>query len=204
MHSTVQRSRTQVQQALTQAQQAQAEHQAADHDLAQLETSNKQALHQRALGAAAAATEIRTLRDQLTQLPVAPPPGTAAAEEQEADEAEESSDDEPVPESDGESPTPDPALLDRIAQLQATLGRALGPLSKQHPVQDQGPDSAGQGDQSELEQVQTENEDLLVLLEELTTKRMQEKVLLRTYGVQVSEDEDEDEDEDKDEPDDDA
>lgn len=188
----MQDSRTQVQQALTQAQRARAEHQAADQHLAQLEKSNQQALHQRALGAAAAATDIRTLRDELAQLPLAPRPGTAAAQEQDADEAEESSENDTVPpESDVESSTPDPALLDRIVQLQATLGQAIGQLSKHHStVQDQAVPDHRQRNPSELQQVQTENEDLLVLLEELATKRAQEKVLLRTYGVEVSEDED--------------
>jgi hypothetical protein len=47
--------------------------------------------------------------------------------------------------------------------------------------------------------VEKEQEDLLVLLDEVTSKRRKEKARLREAGLEVSEDETEDDDEDEDE-----
>ncbi|PWN49217.1 hypothetical protein IE53DRAFT_411778 [Violaceomyces palustris] len=49
----------------------------------------------------------------------------------------------------------------------------------------------------ELEEVRKENEDLLVLLEEISSKRKKEKALLRNGGFEVSEDEEEEEEEEE-------
>ncbi|SNX84002.1 related to transport protein USO1 [Melanopsichium pennsylvanicum] len=56
----------------------------------------------------------------------------------------------------------------------------------------------------EKEEISKENEDLLVLLEELTQKRKKDKAKLREKGEQVSEDEDDDDDDDDGEGDGDA
>ena len=47
--------------------------------------------------------------------------------------------------------------------------------------------------------VEKEQEDLLVLLDEVTSKRRKDKARLRDAGLEVSEDETEDDDEDEDE-----
>jgi hypothetical protein len=47
--------------------------------------------------------------------------------------------------------------------------------------------------------VEKEQEDLLVLLDEVTSKRRKDKARLREAGLEVSEDEAEDDDEDEDE-----
>lgn len=47
--------------------------------------------------------------------------------------------------------------------------------------------------------VEKEQEDLLVLLDEVTSKRRKDKARLREVGLEVSEDETEDDDEDEDE-----
>ena len=49
-------------------------------------------------------------------------------------------------------------------------------------------------DSAELKSLQTENEDLLVLLDDLSTRRKQDKARMRAEGWQVSDDDDEDED----------
>ncbi|KAF9047483.1 p115 like vesicle tethering protein [Panaeolus papilionaceus] len=56
-----------------------------------------------------------------------------------------------------------------------------------------------QGSEEKCKEVEKEQEDLLVLLDEVTSKRRKDKARLREVGQEVSEDEAEDEDEDEDE-----
>ena len=49
------------------------------------------------------------------------------------------------------------------------------------------------------QEVEKEQEDLLVLLDELNGKRRRDKQLMRTAGLEVSEDEEEDDEDDEDE-----
>lgn len=149
----------------------------AESQLAALRQTLADEMHVRAMGAQAAAAEIRRLRDEVGELPPAPARGTAAAEEESADEKdvssaeEEAAQEEEEDSSDLVSPSPDPALLERIERLQSQLREA-----------------------SQLREVDRENEDLLVLLEELTTKRASEKAVLRQLGQDVSDSDDNDDD----------
>ncbi|WFD34949.1 type I protein arginine methyltransferase [Malassezia cuniculi] len=57
----------------------------------------------------------------------------------------------------------------------------------------------GSVDNSEVETLRTENEDLLVLLDDISTKRKEDKAKMRAHGWEVSDDDDDDDNDDIDE-----